>query len=379
MAIHPNLTVKVTRAIKDIPMQDWNMAFLPVLENYYFFKALDESNFEQFSFFYIIVYKDGVPVGATSCFNMRFSLDMTVNGFLRHVFSAAKKIVPNILSPRVLICGLPMGQGRIGITDDSSAVMEAIRDSVEHLAQEEKAAMIIFKDFTSVYENSFKPFLKLGYFKIESIPSTEMQINFASFEEYLKALSRASREGLKRNLKKTDSQVKIDFQAKDKLDEEELSQVHELYLQTYKKQDIGLEKLPIEFFRSVSRNMPHEVKYFLWKIDSKIAAFAFCLFKGDYFIDYYLGFDYTISHKYNLYSVRFRDLLKWCIEHGIKKYEMGVTSYEVKRRLGFNFIRLYFYMKHRNPIINKCIPFLKFLFAPEYFDPVFKEMNADVE
>jgi predicted N-acyltransferase len=374
MRLESSLKAKVVRKIAEIPPQDWNSVFPPVLENYYFFKTLDESNFEQFSFFYIMAYDNNSPVGATSCFLMRFALDMTAQGPLKFIFNCLKKFLPNILSPKVLMCGLPMGAGRIGISGDSENVMELIYNCMEEIAQAEKASMIIFKDFSKSYDGILRPLAKKGFSKIESLPSTDMEINFTNFNDYLKTLSRSSREGLKRNFKKVDNKIKIDLEVTDVLEDVVLAEVHRLYLQTYKKQDIGLEKVPMVFFKNISRNMPKETKYFLWRIEAKLVAFAFCLISGDYFIDYYLGFDYSVAYQYRLYFVRFRDLIQWCLAHGIKTYEMGQTGYEAKRRLGFNFIRLYFYMKHRNPLLNPFFNLVSYFMKPENFDPVFKKI-----
>jgi len=308
---------------------------------------------------------------------MDFHLDIAVSGPLKLFFQAVKKAFPGIINPKVVICGLPMGLGRIGMARNSGEVIEVISESLEKAAEENKAAMIFFKDFTKVYDARLKPLLSKGFSRIESFPSTEMNITFNSFDDYLKTLSRASRDGVRRNLKKTDAEEKIDLEVKDKLEDEELLQVHDLYLQTYNKQEMGLEKLPLDFFKNISRNMPKETQYFLWRINGKLAAFALCLTSGDYFIDYYLGFDYALMDRYHLYFIRFRDLMRWCIAHGMKKYEMGVTSYESKRRLGFDFIRLYFYIKHRNKLINFFAAPLSRLMRPESFDPVFKQMDKE--
>ncbi|MDO8661883.1 MAG: GNAT family N-acetyltransferase [Candidatus Omnitrophota bacterium] len=371
------LKTRIVKKIEEITQEEWESVYPKTLENYYFFKTLDESSFDQFSFSYILVYENNTLVGCTSCFIMDFHLDIAVSGLLKLFFRSVKKAFPGIINPKVVICGVPMGLGRIGMTGDSGEVVEAICGSLNKIAEEHKAAMIFFKDFTKVYEDRLKPLLSRGFSRIESFPYTEMNITFNSFDDYLKTLSRASREGVKRNLKKTDAGKKIDLEVKDKLADEELLQVHGLYLQTYNKQEMGLEKLPLDFFKSISRNMPKETRYFLWRIDGKLAAFALCLVSGDYFIDYYLGFDYALMDRYHLYFVRFRDLMKWCIAHGMKKYEMGVTSYESKRRLGFDFIRLYFYIKHRNKFINYLVAPLSRLMKPESFDPVFKQMNKD--
>lgn len=369
------LTAKLTRKIEDVPRQDWESVFPKVLENYDFFKTLDESCFEQFAFFYIVVYDGLTPIGAATCFTMRFPLDIAVTGPLKLFFGLIKKVLPKAFAPKVVMCGLPMGQGRIGIVGEQCRILEAISDCLERVAQQEKASMIIFKDFNGDYDRMLAPLLGKGFSVVESLPSTDMGIGFANFEDYLKTLSRSSRENLKRNLRKADALAKIDLEIKDRLGEDELAEVYALYLQTYNRQEIGLEKLPMDFFRNISKNMPRQTKYFLWRIEGKIATFALCLVSGEHFIDYYLGFDYAIVNEYYLYFVRFRGLMRWCIACGIKKYEMGVTSYEAKRRMGFDFIRLYFYMRHCNRLFN-CFfgivsPFLK----PVNFDPVFKQMR----
>ncbi len=371
------LEIKVVKKIEDLPQGDWEKVFPAALENYNFFKTLDQSSFEQFSFFYLLAYENNHPVAATSCFLFNFPLDVAVNGKIKFLFSAIKKILPNIFSPRVLICGLPMGAGRIGITRDADRVILALDDCLEKIAGEHKAAMVIFKDFTAGYDQMLKPLLSRGFSKIESFPSTEMEINFKSFDEYLKTLSRVSRDGLKRNFKKVDGKLKIEMEVTNVLNDATAEAAHQLYRQTMNRQEMGLENLPLDFFKNASRNMPNEVKFFLWRSEGKLIAFAFCLVRGDYFIDYYLGFDYALAHQYHLYFVRFRDLLNWCIEHGVKRYEMGVTAYEPKRRLGFKFIRFYFYMKHRNRLLNRFVGLVSHFMKPANFDPVFKQMEAN--
>ena len=53
-----------------------------------------------------------------------------------------------------------------------------------------------------------------------------MDINFASFEEYLKTLSSASRNGLKRKFKEIDGKIEINLEITGRLDEGTLSEVY---------------------------------------------------------------------------------------------------------------------------------------------------------
>lgn len=369
---------KVFRRIGEIPPEDWNPVFPRVLEGYPFFKSLDESGFDQFSFYYILVYEGEAPVGAAPCFLMNYPLETTLPGFLNQFVVSVKKRFPSLFNLKALICGLPMGQGRMGLGGEGGQAFEKILETMDEIAKEEKAAVIVFKDFNLSYAPLLDPLQKRGFYKFESLPSTEMDVSFMSFEDYLKGLSRSSREGIKRKFKKLEGRGKIELEISDELNGT-LDEVHGLYLQTMAKAvregETQFEIVPKEFFEKVSRNMPGETKYFLWRLEGKVVAFAFCLVSEERFIDYYLGFDYQVAYDYHLYYVRFRDLLNWCIAQKIKKYEMGPTSYESKRRLGFDFIRLFGYAKHRRPWVNPFFKILCALLRPENFDPVFKEMR----
>jgi predicted N-acyltransferase len=152
-----------------------------------------------------------------------------------------------------------------------------------------------------------------------------------------------------------------------------LEEVYRLYLDVVDKHVMGFEVLPKDFFRNISKNMPKNSKFFLWKIDKKLVAFLFCLISEDLCTDYYVGLDYSVAHKYHLYFIKFRDTINWCIKNKIKKYEMGNSGYEPKRRIGLDFIPLFIYVKLRNrvlrPLFNFLCPFLKF----ENFDPDLRE------
>ncbi len=368
------LKTKVVKKISDIPVGDWNKVFPDVLESYDYFKTLDESNLGQFSFYYIMVYHRATPICAAPCFLMNYSLDTSISGPIKRITNAIKKRMPNIFNLKALICGTPLGQGRIGIGDHPDC-MRVILRRMEQIAKKNKVAIIAFKDFDKTYNKALDPLRKKGFSKLTSLPWTELDIRFKTFDEYLKTLSGATRYDLRRKFKKVDNHIAIDLEIVDTLEDSALHDLYRLYLDIVDKHDMQFEVLSIDFFRNVSKIMPKQTKYFLWRIDGKLVAFLFCLSSQDVMIDYYVGFDYSVAHTHHLYFIKFRDTLNWCIKHGIKKYEMGTTGYEPKRRLGFEFIPLYIYAKLRNralrPIFNLICQFLKF----ENFDPDLKSIK----
>lgn len=367
------LRTKVVKKISEIPEADWNGLYPDVLESYDFFRTLDESSLEQFSMHYIMVYEWSRPVGATTCFTMDYSLDTSVKGPLRRLTNSLRKIKPGLFSLKVVVCGMPIGQGRLGSAGHPPAVLKAIERRMERIARKNKAHIIAFKDFDRTYTSLIDPLQKEGFSKFESLPTTEMNVWFKDFEEYLKTLSGANRYDLRRKFKKVDGCVNMDVSVEDSLEDGALRDVYRLYLDIVDRHDMGFELLPMEFFRNISKNMPGRTKFFLWRLDGALVMFLLCLVSKDTFIDYYVGFDYSIALKYHFYFIKFRETMNWCIRHGIKKYEMGITGYEPKRRLGFDFIPLYLYVKLRNrmlrPAFNLICQFLKF----ENFDPDLKK------
>jgi hypothetical protein len=74
--------------------------------------------------------------------------------------------------------------------------------------------------------------------------------------------------------------------------------------------------------------MPGQTKFFLFRINGKLATFVFCFVSDGILLDYYLGFDYELAHEYHLYFVKFKEVTNWCLAHGIKTYEIGQICFK---------------------------------------------------
>ncbi|MBF0511470.1 MAG: GNAT family N-acetyltransferase [Candidatus Omnitrophica bacterium] len=372
------LRTRVIKKISDIPALEFNKIFPHVPEKYHFFKTLDEAGFHQFTFYYILVYHRKELVGAAPCFVVDYSLDTSISGLLRQLTNKITKIFPKLFSIKTLICGIPMGQGQVGLNLSYSGVLEAIETRLESLARKIKAPLMAFKDFDASYDKTFEPLLKKDYLKINSLPMTRLKINFSNFEEYLKYLGGDTRYDFRKKLKKAAS-VQIDSSIITHLDEQTLSEVYELYLQAVQMHDMNFEILPKDFFRLISVNMPQETKFFLWRMNGKLVAFNFFLVSDGVLLDYYLGFNYTLAFQYHLYFVRFKKTLDWGISQGLQVYEMGTTGYEPKRRLKFDLVPVYLYVKIRYKILRPFFKILCSMLKFENFDPELKKWKKSLK
>jgi len=336
-----SLHTKVIKRIEEISPDEFNSIYPKVPEGYYFLKTLDESNFDQYSFYYILVYNSEELVGIAPCFTKIY------------------KILANLLTIKALICGIPMGQGQIANPPYSFDIVEAIVKRMEALALKLHSPIIAFKDFDQSYDDLFSPLLKDNFLKINGLPMTSLALDFIDFEDYLKILSGATRHDLRRKLKKSAS-VPIELDIIYELDEITLPEAYALYLNSLEQHGQRSQTVPQDFFRLISTNIPDRSRYFLFRINGKLAAFVFCLILDDVLIDYYLGFDYTLAHEYHLYFLKFKEIFEWGLKNGIKTYEMGQMGYEPKRRLKFNLVAVYSYIKSQNKFLQLFIKIFKF-------------------
>jgi len=185
-------------------------------------------------------------------------------------------------------------------------------------------------------------------------------------------LSPVSREGFRRKLKKIKNKPGLDLEITNKISREVSRQMHGLYLQTAHNAEIEFEELAEDYFAVVSECAPDNNKCFLWRRDGRLVAFAQCLIKGDRFIDHYLGFDYALAYEYNFYYLRFKALLEWCIANKMAVYEIGQSSYEIKRRLGFDFSPLYVYARPCGRLNRPVFNFYHKFLASDRFDHIKK-------
>ena len=151
----------------------------------------------------MVVYDGEEAVAATACFLMSYPLETMLGAPLKKIAAQIRKFFPGAFCLKALICGLPMDQGQIGVRPcRAKEAVDQILRSMDKIARENKAGFLAFKDFGLAYTDILDPIQKLGFYKFASFPSTEIKISFECFEDYVKILSRASRDSLKRKLKK---------------------------------------------------------------------------------------------------------------------------------------------------------------------------------
>ena len=78
-----------------------------------------------------------------------------------------------------------------------------------------------------------------------------------------------------------------------------------------------------------------------------------------------VGFDYDLNPDDEIYFNLVKQVVAESIRLGADSVVMGQTSYALKSRFGARFEPLYFYLRHRRPLVQQLlVRFAPFLFPP---------------
>jgi len=367
----PKITYKIYDSINKIDQKDWDAVFGDIPESYTFYKALGNSDLVEFVFYYLVIYRDNEIVLIAPLFSADFNLDIAVEGLLLRIIKLIRKVFPRFLILKTLFCGSPFGEhGVLGIKEDfrlNPELIPQLLTGIKDLAFKLGAPLTIFKDFLRGSTLLLDLLRHKGFTKVESFPTVLLDLNFSSFEEYLKSLGGSTRKSLNKKLRQAYARGNIEVKLVQDVSSQ-IDQIIKLYEGTYHSGSTKFERLTKKFFLQVSDDLYAHTRFFLYYVDGSLAAFNLCFIYKDLLIDKFIGFNYDISNRYNLYFVSWAYNIKWCIDNSLRYYHPGQTDYEPKIRLGGKIIPLYAYLKHKNIFFNLLLKLLALLLKPDNFD-----------
>jgi len=383
----PDIHCKILDSINKIAKKDWDLIFGDLPEGYQFYKTLEESRLEGFTFYYLLVHDSRGILLIAPLFITDFNLDIATEGFIEKIIHYIRKYFPRFLILKTLFCGSPFAEhGVLGVragtrnnTDEPvtrSALLAKMISEIYRFCRKKDISLVVFKDFLKE-DTCFLDNLRLsGFFKVNSFPSVANELNFSSFEGYLESLSGSTRKNLRRKIKNAHSQALISVEITDDC-RNIVDDIIKLYENTYHNGAIQFEKLTRDFFLNIGDNLKPHAKFFLYYVNHKLAAFNLCFVYKDLLIDKFIGFDYDIAKRYNLYFISWAFNIDWCIKNSLRYYHTGQTDYQPKIRLGGRFIPLYAYLRHKNRVVNLALKLMAKLLSPENFDAQIKNNLND--
>jgi predicted N-acyltransferase len=358
----------------------WRRAFYNKCKDRRYYEIVDEMVEGGFDYRYLLLEDgSGKTRAIQPVFFVRQNLIEGVPGKISSIVDRIRKVLPRFLTMRVLMVGCAAGTGDLSAGDerDETWVANALQASLSTYARQNKASLIVLKDFPATYRSKLETFPLNGYTRIPSMPMTRLPLPYNNWDEYFRTLSKATRKDLRRKFRKAEQAPRIEMEVLSDITDL-VDEVYPLYLAVHERSPLKFETLTKDYFRAIGQRMPERARFFIWRQLGKIVAFSFCLVCDDKIYDECIGLDYSVALDLHLYFYTLRDILSWALEHGLKYYYSNPLNYEPKLHLDCELVPLDLYVMHTSPLLNPIFRrFIKFL-GPTRHDPVLARFpNAD--
>jgi len=373
-------TAKVSQ-LRDLQNSDaWKRALRNKCKDHRYYEIVEETLECGFEHFYLVLEDASGNVRAIQpVFFVRQNLVEGVPGKIRSIVDSIRKVFPDFLTMRVLMIGCGAGTGDLGACDerDEPWVANALQATLRIYARQNKASLVVFKDFPANYRSALETLVSNAYARIPSMPMTLLPLPYANWDEYFATLSKATRKDLRRKFRKSERAPKLEMEVMSDITPL-VDEIFPLYLAVHERSPLKFETLTKAYFRAVAQRMPERARFFIWRQNGKIVAFSFCLVCGDAIYDECIGLDYGVALDLHLYFYTLRDIISWSLQHGLKYYYSNPLNYEPKLHLDCELVPLDLYVMHTNPLLNPIFRRVIKYLGPTRHDPVLHRFpNAD--
>ncbi len=293
---------------------------------------------------------------------------------LHSLIGSIRKRFPGFLKTRILMIGCAAGEGRLDRAE--SWALDALHEAIGIYARREKVRLVVFKDLPACFRNPW--FAVNGYKRVPSMPAAKLDLDFASFEEYLQTRpSRIYRKSLRRKFRDIARRGGLTMEVLTDI-APHIDAVYPLYQQTFARSSYRFEELTPEYFCELGRRMPDRVRFFLWRYDGRIVAFSVCMIHNCQLYDLNIGLDYTLAFDLHLYFLTWRDIVSWALKSGLKTYYTGPLNYHPKLHLRLELAPLDLYVRHVSPFLNPFFGWAMNFLQPARYDPSIRKFpNAN--
>jgi len=361
-------------------LEAWKRAFHNKCKDHRYYELVEETLANDFEYHYAVLEDGSGNIrGIQPIFFVRQNLIEGMRGAFRKIVDLIRKKFPRFLTMRVLMIGCAAGAGELGACnpEDEQFGAEALSATLRKYARENRASLVVFKDFPAGYRSTLAILSEHGYARVPSMPMTRLKLSFQNFDEYLQTLGYVSRKSLRRKFRKTERAAKIDMEVVNDITPH-IDAIYPLYLQVHERSPMKFETLTNEFFCRVAKVMPERARFFIWRETDKIIAFSLCLVCGDTIYDECLGLDYDVALDLHLYFYTMRDVVRWAIDQRFRYYCSGPLNYDPKLHLGHELAPLDLYVLHTRALLNPIFRFAVKYLEPTRHDPILRKFpNAN--
>lgn len=312
-----------------------------------YLKVLESSNPSDLQFRYLVVTNQKQEVCGIVYFQILKFSGKNLHLAKNPLFCYGLDILLKVCSFKLLICGNVFAVNFKPYCYDSNLISESdIFRIVEQFTETEKTAAVLLKDFGT--DPSNEQLRSLGYKNYESDLTMCLDLfpDWKSIDDYRRALTKKYRRRFEKIYSTKGSLVTRELSLPEI---QNLSdQLFELFKQVSEKQTISMGLIGKNYFEEFKISFPDKFKVIGYFLNEELIAFCTYIDRGELLEVHYIGLNYSLNEKYNLYFNILFDSVNLAIEEKKKQLELGRTAREAKANLGCKAVYFNDYIKLNN-------------------------------
>lgn len=348
-------SLTIFNSIDEVPLDDWNQICQfdeEIYMDHRFIASVEQTMGDQAKFWTLIIYDDHKRPAAIACiFLWRLDGAILSSPRLANQVRLIRKLWHGCLYLNALVVGLPVsnGQSQLRIRDDADLeeVCRLIDNILKKLSRQYNARILLLKEFTSHEAQQLEKLAKYGYLLKDSLPVNMFERNFRDLADYLGAMRSHYRNPVKRSLRKAE---KAGIRFEEVYGNEGISriyteEVHDLYNAVFNRANNQFERLPAAFFQEIARRFGEQAVCTFAYYKDTVVAFLISLRTAKVFKMMFIGINYEINRKSDLYFAIMYKHLDCALRQNVSEIDIGQTADDFKLRLGCHQVPRYLYIR----------------------------------
>lgn len=360
IAVRPvrrDFEVEVADRIEAFPAADWDACAAgpdDLQATHAFARAVQNARVEDAAFRFVLLRESGRAVGAAAFSRMSVRLELLAPNGLRGLVGGARRAWPGLLRVPVLLGGLPVSFGqsalRLAPGADADAVVAALARVADRLADELDAPLVCFKEFTDAETGVADALVPHGYLRLPSLPGCALALPWPTFDAYLGAMRAPYRRQVRADLAARGA-----LRARPATGAADVDTLVRLYASVMDRAPYQLERLPPAFFETLPAALGERVRGLVLEHDGAAVAAAIVLVGPTQATFLLAGLDYGAPPALRVYPNLVAEVVREALASGVRRLELGQTSYPLKTRFGGRPSARWLYLRTRRPWAHRAL------------------------
>lgn len=338
-----------------------------------YLKAIENSKIPNVNCFYVVVFKNELPVGVLYYQWIRLSADFFLQKkFPKEIKSKNRLWLLKQLKGNVLLNGNFFATGVNGfefIEPSLEVLVPVISNQLIQALKKTsfKVNFLMYKEFwgdkKQAVQNEISKTAKQFQIDVNMVLSIDSSWN--NFEDYLAAMTTKYRTRAKSVFKKTSALVVKDFTTKDIKESKE--QIQHLFSAVLKTANFNMVQPNVNTFYALKESLGANYLFKAYFLEDKLIAFSAGCINNKCLDANYVGVDYTVNSQIPLYQRMLYDYVIFAIAHKVSELRLGRTAEIMKSTLGAEPVSMNLYAKHSVGMLHNILaPLLNYVKPSEY-------------